>query len=100
MSYLNMGYDKADEVIEFLSKDFEEYDIIGGCTMDDNKMLGSYQFFNEEYFKNSLCLLEISSDIKQNITGTTAFEVLDKGFEITKLSKDQHTIKEINNKKD
>jgi hypothetical protein len=99
MSYLNMGYDRADEIIEMLSDDFSDYRIIGGCTMDDNKMLRSYQFFNDECFKNSLCLLEISSDIKQNIEGTTAFKVLDKGFEITKLSRDLHIIKEINNKK-
>lgn len=99
LSYLNMGYDRADEIIEILSNKYGNYGVLGGCTMDDNKMLQSYQFFNKEYFKNSLCLLEISSDIKQNIRCTTAFEVLDKGFEITKLSKDLHTIKEINNKK-
>jgi hypothetical protein len=99
MSYFNTGYDRADEVIELLSEEFKDHRIIGGCTMDDNKMLRSFQFFNEEYFKNSLCLLEISSDVKCNLHGTTAFEILDKGFEITQLSKDLHTIKEINNKK-
>jgi len=99
MSYLNMGYDRADEIIEQLSQEYKNHGIIGGCTMDDNKMLRSYQFFNENFFKNSLCILEISSDIKYNIKGTTAFEVLDKGFEITNISKDKHTIKEINNKK-
>ncbi|UCH71435.1 MAG: hypothetical protein JSW62_03280, partial [Thermoplasmatales archaeon] len=99
LSYLNMGYDRADEIIELLSEEFKDYGIMGGCTMDDNKMSRSFQFFNKEYFKNSLCLLEISSDIKHNMKGTTAFEVLDKGFEITQLSKDLHTIKEINNKK-
>jgi len=99
MSYLNMGYDRADEVIEILSNSFSNYGILGGCTMDDNKMLQSYQFFNYKIFKNSLCLLRISSDINQNLNCTTAFEILNKGFKITELSKDRHTIKEINNKK-
>jgi len=99
LSYLNMGYDKADEIIKILSDKYLDHSILGGCTMDDNKMLQSYQFFDKEYFKNSLCLLKISSDIKQNISCTTAFEVLDRGFSITKLSKDLHTVKEINNKK-
>jgi len=37
MTRLNYGFDRADEIIEFLSAEFKDRVIIGGCTMDDNK---------------------------------------------------------------
>lgn len=95
MNKFNYGYDRADEILDFLAESYEDRLIIGGCTMDDNKMLVNYQFFNDQYKENSLVALNLSfpNDIGfENILG---FKPLDKTFTITDLSKDKHVIKKI-----
>ena len=62
MGRLGYGFDRADEIIELLSKKISDRTIIGGCTMDDNKFLGNYQFIGKKIEENSLALLNISSD--------------------------------------
>ncbi|HDH45643.1 MAG TPA: hypothetical protein ENG66_09795, partial [Thermococcus sp.] len=96
--YLNMGYDRADEVIEILTNTFGYQKIIGGCTMDDNRMLRSYQFLNRDYFKNSLCIMQVDSDIKHSIYSSVPLERRKGSFMITKTDADLHVIREINHK--
>ncbi|MEF8848463.1 MAG: hypothetical protein V5A68_04945 [Candidatus Thermoplasmatota archaeon] len=56
LTKFNYGYDRADEVLDYLSEIYDDRLIIGGCTMDDNKMLRNYQFYNnqikEKFFGN------------------------------------------------
>jgi len=98
MKKLNYGYDRADEIIEFLSKRFEDNTIIGACTMDDNKFLRNYQFHGKEIEKNTLLILSISIPSKIYSKTITGCKVQDITFNIDDISNDRHVIKKFDGK--
>ncbi len=95
MNKLNYGYDRADEMLDFLAETYEDRLIIGGCTMDDNKMLCNYQFFNDTFIENSLVAVHLSFPNQIGFENILGFKPLNKTFKITELSKDKHVIKKI-----
>ncbi len=95
MKKLNYGYDRADEVLQFLSERFEDGVIIGGCTMDDNKFLRNYQFHNREIEKNTLLTLCISTPKKIHSRTIIGYKAQDKKFQIDHISSDKHVINKI-----
>ena len=95
MTKLNFGFDRADEIIEHLSKRFEDRVIVGGCTMDDNKMLRNYQFYDYEIKNNSLLVLNISIPKKIYTETIIGLKTLDVSFTVDNISKDKHVIKKI-----
>ncbi len=95
MAKLGYGFDKADEIIELLAQRFPDRVIIGGCTMDDNRFLGNYQFANRGIVENSLVMFNISSDLKKTIHTVTSYVLRGEKFKITKISKDRHVVKEF-----
>ncbi|MFH1228816.1 MAG: FIST N-terminal domain-containing protein [Candidatus Aenigmatarchaeota archaeon] len=97
-SKLNMGSDKADEIIEALSKKTSDI-IIGGCTMDDNKLLRNYQFHDKDILNNSLCLLKVSTGLKLNLYSVFGFQPMNKEIHITKIDDDRRVVSEIDHKK-
>jgi len=99
MKKLNYGFDRADEIIEFLSNSFSDRIIIGGCTMDDNKFLNNYQFFDHDVKSNALIGLNISLPdeiFSKTIIGYKAVE--EKSFTIDEISKDRHVVKKMDGK--
>ncbi len=95
MKKLNYGYDRADDILDLLSDRFKNRIIIGGCTMDDNKMLRNYQFHGHDIEKNTLLGLNISVPSKIYTETITGYKVQDKTFNINKLSTDKHIVKKI-----
>ena len=95
MTKLNFGFDRADEIIEHLSKRFKDSVIVGGCTMDDNKMLRNYQFYSSEIKNNSLLVLNISIPNKIYTETIIGLKNLDVSFIVDNISKDKHVIKKI-----
>jgi hypothetical protein len=95
MNKLNFGYDRADEILNYLSETYTDRLIIGGCTMDDNKMLRNYQFLNDEIHENSVVALNLSLPNNIGFENILGFKPLNKTFKITDLSKDKHIIKKI-----
>jgi hypothetical protein len=95
MKKLNYGYDRADEILDFLSDRFEDRVIIGGCTMDDNKMLKNYQFYNQKIENNTLLTLNLSMPTKFFTSTITGYKVQDKTFNVDDISNDKHVIKKI-----
>jgi len=96
MKRLNYGYDRSDEILELLSKSFPDQKIIGGCTMDDNKFLNNYQFYNQEVKTNSLVGLHISTDYELNVKSIIGYDVVkDVSFSIDDISKDRHVVKKM-----
>jgi hypothetical protein len=95
MAKLNYGFDRADEILEMLSEKFQDGIIIGGCTMDDNKMLKNYQFFSNDVIENSIVLLSISTPLSIKSETILGYKILDKTFEINNISNDKHVIKEL-----
>lgn len=98
MKKLNYGYDRADDILEYLSNKFQDRIIIGGCTMDDNKMLKNFQFFNHNIYNNSLITMNISTPTKINTETITGYKKQDKEFKIDEISKDKHVIKKMDGK--
>lgn len=92
MKKLNYGYDRADEILQFLSEKFDDGLIIGGCTMDDNKFLRNYQFHNNEIEKNTLLTLLISTSTKIHSRTIIGLKPQDKTFQIDHISLDKHVI--------
>jgi len=95
MGKLGYGFDRADEIIELLAEHFPDRVIIGGCTMDDNKFLGNYQFVDKDVVENSLVLFNISSDLEKTVHTVTSYILRGEKFRITKISKDRHVVKEF-----
>ena len=98
MARLNYGFDRADEILELLAKRFQDDIIIGGCTMDDNKMLKNFQFYNMDVKENSLLLLSLSTPMKIHVETILGYKILDTNFSIQHISKDEHVINQIDGK--
>jgi len=96
MKKLNYGYDRADDILNLLSDRFKNHTVIGGCTMDDNKMLRNYQFHSHNIEKNTLLTLNLSLPIKIYTVTITGYKIQDKTFDINELSTDKHIVKKIN----
>ncbi len=98
MKKLNYGYDRADDILEYLSNNYENRIIIGGCTMDDNKMLKNYQFYNQDIESNTLIALNLSSTLPIYSETITGYKLREENFEVDNISKDKHVIKSIDGK--
>ena len=98
ISRLNMGADRADEVLNSIVSRSPASKLVGITCMDDRKFAHNYQFFNNEILENALCLLKIKSDLKFELN--TSFGLIKKpvdSVEIT-LNPDLRVVKEINGK--
>lgn len=98
MTKLNYGFDRADEILDYLAEAYPDRLVIGGCTMDDNKMLGSFQFCNDQITKHSLVAMNVSFPHTVGFETIQGCKPLDKTFHITELSADKHVIKKLNGK--
>jgi len=95
---LQKGFGREDEIFEYIVKNLPEFKMILGTSMDDNKGISHYLFFNKEILTNSVVNLAISTDIDLDVCTTHGMKVTDNKFDITKLSRNKHIIREINNK--
>jgi hypothetical protein len=98
MKKMNYGYDRADEIIEYLSDHMKQNIIIGGCTMDDNNFLKNYQFCNHSIEKNSLLTLNLSLSSKVYSNSILGYKPQEKTFKIDKISKDKHIVSMMDGK--
>ncbi|MEM7820375.1 MAG: FIST N-terminal domain-containing protein, partial [Candidatus Aenigmatarchaeota archaeon] len=94
----NFGSDRADEILERLSSKTSEV-IIGGCTMDDNKLIRSYQFCDNKIFNSELCLLKFFTTMKARLFTMFGFQPMKKEFLITKIDENKRIVSEINHEK-
>lgn len=96
--FFQKGFGREDEVFEEISKELSDYKMIFGTSIDDYKGADNYNFVNREIITNSVISLGISTDLNLDSCTTHGMKGTDLSFDITKLSKDQHIIHEINNK--
>lgn len=96
MSRLNMGPDRADEILEYIIKKFPNSKLIGLTCIDDRKLVNNYQFFNKNVFKNALCLLKINTGFQLDIN--TSFGLIKKTDSIFDfdLGNNKRIVKKIN----
>lgn len=96
ISRLNMGADKADEILDNILNHFPKSKLIGLTCMDDRKFIHNYQFFNDKVFENSICLMKINSDL--NFELNTSFGLVEKNedeFDF-ELNPDKRLVQKIN----
>jgi len=92
------GYGREDEIFEEIVKELPDYYMLLGTSMDDYKGFTSYQFHNTNILTNSVVTLGIATDLNLNVCTTHGMKKTNTKFKITKLSRNKHIIKQINNK--
>ena len=95
---LQRGFGREDEVFERVVKKLPDYHMILGTCIGSFKGITNYQFFNDSIMTNSIVALGMATDMNLDVCTTHGMKRTDIKFEITKLSKDSHIIKEINGK--
>lgn len=96
--FLQKGLGREDEIFEKMVERFPESSMILGTSMDDNRGINNYQFYNKSLLTNSLVNLGISTNLEFDVCTTHGMTPGGIDFEITKLSRNGHIIHKINNK--
>jgi len=95
---LQKGAGRDDEIIEEMIKNFPDFQMIGGGTIDNGEGIISYQFFNKDVLTNSVVSLAINTNNNLDVLTTHNMKKTGKEFNITKTNKDGRIIHEINGK--
>jgi len=95
---LQKGFGREEEVLEEIIKQLPEYSLLHGSTMDDANLIKNFQFFNNNFIKNSVIVLGISTNLSFNIGFGHGMKKYTNNFNITKTSDNGQIIHEINNK--
>jgi len=91
------GVGREDIIFNEISNQMPDYSIIGGSSIDDNKLEKNYQFFNNEVFTNSVICLGINTNINLKLESQVAVEKTDKYFDV-KLAGEKYIINKLDNK--
>ena len=91
------GVGKEDVILNYISKELPDFKIIGGSSIDDNRMERNFQFFNNQIFSNSVIGLSILSDISITMDSQTAVEKTDKYFNV-QTTGEKYVISKIDDK--
>lgn len=91
------GVGREDKILEEISRQLPDFNIIGGSSIDDNKMETNFQFFNNEIFTNTVVGLSIKTDMSLNLDSQVAVEKTDRFFKAHTAS-EKYIINKIDNK--
>jgi len=92
------GFPRDDEILKYISKELSDFDIIYGASGSLVNMSENYQFYNKEVLRESIVGLIIETNDNYFLDYANAAEETKIKLNITKLSKDKHIIKNLNNK--
>lgn len=95
---LQMGAARDEEIVEELISLFPDYSMLSGATLDDGPGFQNYQFYNNTVVKNAIVSLGLKTNNDIFVKSTNNMKRTDIEFEITKISKDNRIIHEINGK--
>jgi hypothetical protein len=91
------GVGREDIILEEISKQMPDFSIVGGSSIDDNKMEKNYQFFNDKVFTNSVVGLSLQTDSPIHLDSQVAVKKTDKVFK-AQTAGEKYVINRINNK--
>lgn len=91
------GVGREDTILDEISKHMPDFNIIGGSSIDNNKMEKNFQFLNNEIITNSVVGLSITTDISIILDSQVAVKKTNKVFQIH-LSGEEYIINKIDNK--
>lgn len=77
------GLGREDKILEIISQNLPDYKIIGGSSIDDNRLEKNYQFFNDKIFTNSVIGISIETDLDILMDSQVAVEKTDLIFDIS-----------------
>ncbi|MCX6667396.1 MAG: hypothetical protein NTV74_04045, partial [Euryarchaeota archaeon] len=98
---LQKGFGNEEYILEKLTGELPEFELIHGSSQDDMKVTRRYEFFNKTVLTNSIVCLGFETDIDFNLnftTGVTSFEKNNIKLNKIELSRDKRLIKKINDK--
>lgn len=95
---LQKGAGRDDEVMEEITKQLPDYNMLGGGTLDERATLRNFQFFNKQVLRNAVVSLGIKTRYNVDVQTTHNMKKTGINFKITKTSKDGRIIHEINGK--
>jgi hypothetical protein len=91
--HFNKGVGREMEILEHLSKSIKS-DIVGCSTIDDNKYNDSYQFFNKDYYSDSLVILNIKN-LKYDLNSIGTIPIPEKWYSNVKKKTFGHILEKI-----
>lgn len=97
-SYRGYGFAKEAEILETLVKSLSDFNIIGGSTVDEGKILYNYQFIGNKFYDDAIVGLGISIDLPSILKGKIGLHDTNKTFKITKTTCNKYVITKINKK--
>jgi hypothetical protein len=80
MQVSQKGVGREDKIMEEISRQMPDFNIIGGSSIDDNKMEKNFQFFNDEIVTNAVVGLSIETDMNVLMDSQVGVEKTDKIF--------------------
>lgn len=92
------GFGREQEVLEEITKELQDFNLIHGSFMNSCTLENNYQFFNKEILTESVVCLAIETDLNLDLRSAHGGEKTEINFKITDISKDRHFIKKINGK--
>jgi len=94
---LGTGVGKEEDIIEYISKLFPDYYILGGSTIDEFKCKSNFQFLNNEVYINSVVAVGCFIDKDIFLNGTVGAYPTNKKFKITETVYENRIITKIEN---
>lgn len=92
------GFGTEQEVLEEMTKELPDFNLIHGSVMNSYTLENNYQFFNKEILTEAVVCLAIETDLNLDLRSAHGGEKTNISFKITDISKDRFFIKKINEK--
>jgi len=81
--FFGYGIGKEGDIVDKLSKEMNDFYIIGGSTMDDGKQISCFQFCGKKVYRNSIVALGACTDLPIFLKGSINLKETNKRFKIT-----------------
>jgi hypothetical protein len=91
------GVGREDVLLDKVTKNIPEFNIVGGSLIDDNKMEKNFQFFNEKIFTNSIIGLALNTDMDFILCSEVAVEKTELSFKAA-IADEKYVIKQLDGK--
>jgi hypothetical protein len=92
------GFGGEQEVLEEITRELPDFNLIHGSAMNSYTLENNYQFFNKEILTERVVCLAIETDLNLDLKSAHRGEETNINFKITDISKDRLFIKKINDK--
>jgi len=93
-----MGFGKEEEVLQQMTKELPEFNIIHSSSYSMPPFKENYQFYNKEVLDECAIFVAVDTELDFDIDFATGAEKTNIDFKITQINKNRTVIKKLNNK--